>query len=173
MIETLAQIRPGDHVALIYRTRREQLDCAIPFITLGLAANERCLYIADCNPIGVIRQAFSDAGIDVDAAEENNSLRILTKKETYLRHGLFEPAEVVADLDRWISESLDSGFAGFRHRGEMTWALDLLSSISALLDYAAQLETKKASSFIGLCQFDETDSQNRSWTAFSKSTPTS
>ena len=154
--ETLAQIKPGDHVALIYRTRREQLACAIPFIKLGLAANERCLYIADGNPVAMIRQHLIEAGVHVDEAEANKSLRILTKNETYLRHGLFDPARIVADLDWWIRESLELGFKGFRAAGEMTWALDLPSSFAALLDYARRLEAKTASQFIGLCQFDQT-----------------
>lgn len=156
MIETLARISSGDHVALIYRTRREQLACAIRFLKQGLAANERCLYIADCNPISLIRQSLAEAGIDVAEAEHRNALRILTKQETYLRHGLFEPARVLADLDEWISDSVRLGFTGFRAAGEMTWALDLPSSFAALLDYAKQLEGKSSSPFVALCQFDET-----------------
>ena len=152
----LGTIKKGEHVALLYRTRREQLACSIPFIKLGLAANERCLYISDNNPIPVIRKSLSEEGIDVAACEQNNSLCILTKKETYLRHGLFEPSKVVADLDQWISESLKLGFTGFRATGEMSWALDLPSSFVALLDYARHLETNGSNHFIGLCQFDET-----------------
>ena len=156
MIETLAIIQPGDHVALVYRTRSEQLDCSIPFIKMGLAARERCLYIADSNPVALIRQALGAAGIDVEGAERSNALRILTKKETYLRHGLFEPSKVIEDLDQWISESLELGFAGLRVAGEMTWCLDLPSCFAALLDYASRLEEKNSRHFIGLCQFDET-----------------
>ena len=156
MIETLAQIKSGDHVALLYRTRREQLACSIPFIEIGLAANERCLYIADSNPISIIRQALVEAGINVEDAEKRNALRILTKNETYLSHGLFEPAEVLSSLEQWIDLSLEMGFQGFRAAGEMTWALDLPSSFAALLDYARQLQTKCHRPFVGLCQFDET-----------------
>jgi len=160
MIETLAKIRTGDHAALLYRTRAEQLSCSIPFVKLGLAANERCLYIADSNPVSIVRQALVEAGVDVDDAEKRNALQILTKKETYLCHGLFEPAEVLSDLDRWIDHSLQMGFQGFRAAGEMTWALDLPSSFAALLVYARQLETRSRRRFVGLCQFDETQFPN-------------
>lgn len=156
MIDTFAKITSGDHVALIYRTRREQLAYSIPFIKRGLAANERCLYIADSNPGTFIRQALADAGIDVDEAERRQALSIVTKQETYLRYGLFEPTRVLADLDHWISESLEMGFKGLRVAGEMTWALDLPSSFTALVDYAKQLDERRSAAFVALCQFDET-----------------
>jgi hypothetical protein len=156
MISVLEQIEPGDHIALVYRTRAEQLACAIPYIKLGLARNERCLYIADNNSVPAIVQRLAEAGVDVSAEQNRDALRILTKQETYLRHGVFEPEKMIADLEEIIGASLDDGFTGFRASGEMTWALDLPSSFEKLIDYEMNLDADFSSKFTGLCQYDET-----------------
>ena len=81
---------------------------------------------------------------------------MLTKDQTYLRHGVFEPQKTLEDLQEWIAGSMQAGYQGFRATGEMSWALDLPSSLERLLEYAAGLEARSDYRFIGLCQFDET-----------------
>ncbi len=146
----------GDHVALFYKTKAEQLSVVIPYIALGLARNERCLYIADDNSVGQILRRLQLEGVDTAEAMARDALRVVTKHETYLRHGLFEPAKMIADLQREVEVSLKSGFKGFRATGEMSWALDLPSALARMLSYEAGLHRNFPTEFIGLCQYDET-----------------
>ena len=156
MPQVLQSLNFGDHVALAYSTTEEQMAWATEFIRLGLERGERCLYIAHENPVDFIRKCLQGAEIDVASAEERKDLFILTKDETYLRHGVFEPEKTLEDLQEWIRGSLSAGYAGFRATGEMSWALDLPSSLERLLEYAAGLEARSDYRFIGMCQFDET-----------------
>src|ERR1700730_13211802 len=43
-----------DHLCLFYTSRAEQLAVAVPFIESGLKRAERCVYIADENPMATI-----------------------------------------------------------------------------------------------------------------------
>ena len=142
-------------MALFYSSKAEQFACTVPFIKIGLERNERCLYIADDNSAPMVWRRLQEAGIDVDRAQKEDSLRVVTKQETYLRHGVFEPQRMVAELQREVDFSLSSGFAAFRATGEMTWALDMPSSLIRLIDYEAKLNSQFPPRFIGLCQYDE------------------
>jgi hypothetical protein len=148
------ELKAGDHIAFFYRNRAEQLAWAIPYIQSGLERNERCLYIADNNSVSMILQELRDAGVDVDGAYRKGSLNVVTKQETYLRHGLFEPSNMIADLQAEVERTLKDGYSAFRATGEMSWALDLPSALARLVEYEVQLHQEFPKEFIGFCQYD-------------------
>jgi chemotaxis family two-component system sensor kinase Cph1 len=74
-------LQPGDHTALFYRTRNEQLAAAIPYIRIGLERNERCLYIAGDTSPGYVIDAMESGGIDVTRAQREGKLTVATPKE--------------------------------------------------------------------------------------------
>ena len=129
---------------------------AIPYIKAGLERNERCLYIADDNSVAVILKRLEEAGVEVDEALKRGALTVATKQETYLRHGVFEPEQMIAGLKREVEISLEEGYAGFRATGEMTWSLDLPSALTRIYEYESKLHEELPAAFVGLCQYDET-----------------
>lgn len=145
----------GDHAAFFFRTNGERLAFAIPYIIKGLRNFERCIYITDENTVPAILAQFSEAGIDVAAATANRALSVVTKHDSYLRHGVFEPERMIEDLDREVSLALQNGFSGVRVTGEMSWALDLPSVLVRLCDYEEKLRRHWPSQLAGLCQYDE------------------
>lgn len=149
------QLKLGDHVAFFFKTNEERLAWAIPYIAIGLQRNERCLYIADENTVFEILCRLQDAGVDVRRAQRRGALSVLTKRETYLRHGIFEPAKMISDLHSEVKYSLEQGFSGFRASGEMSWALDLPSALSRLMEYEEALQQRWPAEFGGLCQYNE------------------
>jgi hypothetical protein len=154
--EVVEKVKTGDHVALFYRTKKEQFASVIPYIQIGLQRKERCLYVVDNNSVAMILSKLAEAGVDVDLAQDRGALRIVTKRDTYLRQGIFEPARMIEDLRRDVEESLRLGFTAFRATGEMTWALDLPNSLFRLMEYEANLHAQFPNKFVGLCQYDET-----------------
>lgn len=129
----------GDHVAFFFKSNAERLAFVIPYILNGLRNLERCVYIADENTVPAILAEFKDAGIDIDTATTSGALSVVTKHDTYLRHGMFEPERMITDLDRDVRFALQSGFSGLRVTGEMSWALDLPSALSRLCEYEQEL----------------------------------
>src|SRR6187551_3757139 len=113
MIGSIESLRPGTHGILLYRDRVEQFASMVAYIRLGLARNERCLYVAGDNPVRLVIEALEQGGIDVVDAERRGQLTIASHRETYLRHGLFDPEQMADELQEEISKSLRDGFAAF------------------------------------------------------------
>ncbi len=148
-------LRLGDHVAFFFKTNAERLAFVIPYMVRGIEDRERCVYIAHENTLTEIRKEFREAGIDVDAAAASGALSIVTTHDTYLRHGIFEPERMIADLDRDVRFALQMGFSGLRVTGEMSWALDLPYALSRLCEYERELCRRWPSQLGGLCQYNE------------------
>jgi hypothetical protein len=152
---TREELGLGDHVAFFFKSNEERLAFVIPYMIRGLRNNERCIYIADENTVPEILQKFTDAGIDVGTASSTGALSVVTKHDSYLRHGAFEPERMIADLDRDVRLALQSGFTGLRVTGEMSWALDLPSVLARLCEYEQELRRHWPTQLAGLCQYNE------------------
>ncbi|WP_050049844.1 MEDS domain-containing protein [Halostagnicola sp. A56] len=125
-VESSSHHGSNDHLALVYDSRDEQLQTAIPFVRQGLERCERCLYIVHEHDRAEIESAIERAGIDAEAALESGALTIETAENTYLRNGGFDPDEMLSLLSAEIAEAADA-YEGFRVTGEMTWMLDARS----------------------------------------------
>ncbi|HEX4006990.1 MAG TPA: MEDS domain-containing protein [Acidobacteriaceae bacterium] len=146
----------GDHVAFFFKTNPERLAYVIPWVVSGLKRNERCVYVADENTVPHILAEFRWAGVDIGEATASGALSVVTKHDAYLRHGIFEPERMIADLDRDVGLALQNGFAGLRVTGEMSWALDLPSALGRLCEYEQELCRRWPRQLGGLCQYNET-----------------
>ena len=146
----------GDHVGFFFKTNEERLSFVIPYIMNGLRNFERCVYIADENTVPAIRAEFERAGVDIDRATSTGALSVVSKYDTYLRHGMFEPDRMISDLDRDVRFALQNGFWGLRVTGEMSWALDLPSALGRLCEYEQELGRRWPTQLAGLCQYNET-----------------
>jgi hypothetical protein len=140
---------------LFYRSRSEQFAIAIPYIAIGLARNERCLYIVGDNSLPMVLEAMEAHGIDVDRAQAERRLTVATPDQTYLRHGVFEPEKMVQGLKEEIRLSLQLGFSAFRGTGELGWAASLPSALLRLYEYEMTLDADLHPSFVALCQYSE------------------
>jgi hypothetical protein len=145
----------GDHVAYFFRSNEERLAYVIPYMVSGLGKNERCVYIADENTVPHILAEFRWAGIEIREATASGALSVVTKHDAYLRHGIFEPERMIADLDRDVQLALQNGFAGLRVTGEMSWALDLPFALGRLCEYEQELCKRWPTQLAGLCQYNE------------------
>jgi len=145
----------GDHIAYFFKSNAERLAFVIPYMVRGLENHERCVYIAHQNATLDILRRFKSAGVDIDAATASGALSVVTKHETYLRDGIFEPQKMIADLDRAVRSALQDGFSGLRVTGEMSWAMDLPSALSRVCEYEEELRQRWPTQLSGLCQYDE------------------
>lgn len=146
----------GEHVAFFFKTNEERLALAIPYIINGLRNRERCVYIADENSVPDILAELKQGGVEIGEAMAVGALSVITKYDSYLRHGIFEAERMIADLDRDVRFALQNGFAGLRVTGEMSWALDLPTALGHLCVYEQELCRRWPAQLGGLCQYDET-----------------
>jgi signal transduction histidine kinase/CheY-like chemotaxis protein len=151
----IVRLRQGDHLCLIYDRAAERMAALIPFLKRGLAAGERCLYLADDTTTDLAEQALLNEGIDVDRDRERGALVLLTRRDGFLREGRFDPGAMTDLLRQAEQEALDDGFAGLRVASEMSWCLGHAPGSERFLEYEALLNRfLDGSRSIGLCQYD-------------------
>ena len=155
LAQELAKLKQGDHICLIYENSAEQMACTIPFLNEGLARDERCLYIADDRTALAIAQTLAATGTDVAQEQERGALRILTKQDTYLTGGKFDPHTMIEFLRSARTQALTDGFSGLRLTAEMSWALGAEIGCNRLIEYEVLLNDFLANSrSVILCQYD-------------------
>jgi PAS domain S-box-containing protein len=149
-------LKPHDHLCLIYESREEWQSVVIPFISIGLKRDEKCIYIADTSTANEIRTYLGEEGIDVASFEESSQLSILHETETYTREGSFDPDKTIALLISETEKAINQGYRALRVTGEMTWVLRGHPGSEKLLEYEAKLNrdffTKYPS--LAICQYD-------------------
>lgn len=145
----------GDHVAFFFKSNEERFAFVMPYMISGLRNLERCIYVAEENTVPEILAKFKESGVDIGAATASGSLSVITKHDSYLRHGMFEPERMIADLDRDVRLALQNGFSGIRITGEMSWALDLPFALGRLCEYEKELRRRWPAQLAGLCQYNE------------------
>ena len=151
----LESLKFGDHLACIYKTRKEQLSIVVPFILTGLKNNEKCIYIADENTKQEIIEAFKKV-TDIDKYIKKNQLELLTKEEAYLKDGYFDPDRMIELLSQNEKKALKNRYKGLRVTGEMTWIFTKLPGVERLIEYEAKLNYFfPKSKCSALCQYNE------------------
>ncbi len=140
LAELAGSLGPHQHLCLLYDTKEEQFAAALPFLSAGLARGERCLYIADENRAAAVLGALRKGGTDIDHSLRSGALILADKRETYLKHGRFDPDLWIDFLSQAAEKEGAGKFSGVRTLlGEMTWALGEDTSPDSLVEYEAKL----------------------------------
>src|SRR3954451_18707792 len=87
----IARLRQGDHLCLIYRSAAEQTAALVPYVKAGLAAGGRCLFVGHGTSGRRLEHALQEAEVDVTGACERGALVFLTRRDTWLPGGRFDP----------------------------------------------------------------------------------
>lgn len=152
----LARLGLGEHICSIYSNRQEQLALIVPFVLIGLARHEKCLYIVDENTREGLTAAFKELGTDISGCEASGQFVFLTKENSYLKEGLFDPERMLQLLQEAQEEALRQGYNGLRVTGEMTWVFAGLPGSEKLAEYEAKLNRFfPQSKATAVCQYNE------------------
>lgn len=116
----------GDHICAVYESPDEQLQVLGRYIKAGLDEGERCLYIVDDRSADDVLDAMSREGVDVRPAQANRRLVLLTKRESYLNGGSFDPDAMIWALAARTDEALAEGCSGLRSRFQPEIIRDVL-----------------------------------------------
>jgi signal transduction histidine kinase len=135
----LTRLGLGDHVCLVYERPEEQVVTMVPYVRQGLERGERCVYVVDEHSMDDVAAVLEAHGVEVERERARRALVFLTQRETFLRGGRFEPAEMIAYFHRVELESLAAGFSGLCATGEMSWALGPEPSRLELIRYESLL----------------------------------
>ncbi|MFW5898432.1 MAG: MEDS domain-containing protein, partial [Candidatus Saliniplasma sp.] len=146
----------GSHMCCIYRNKNEQLSLASNYILMGLKRGERCVYIVDDRTKEEVIEALRGLEVEIERYIDSRQLVFLTKKNSYLKDGYFDPDEMIELLRKNEESALKEGFKGLRVTGEMTWVFTGLPGTERLMEYEAKLnQFFPGSRSMGLCQYNE------------------
>jgi hypothetical protein len=152
----LEKINLGDHVCSIYKNKEQQFSSLIPFFKIGLESNQKCIYIVDENSKEEIFEEFEKRGIEINKFTQSNQFVLLTKRETYLKDGSFDPDKMINLLKETEKNALNEGYSGMRVTGEMTWVLENVKGSEKVIEYEAKLNVFfPHSKSTAICQYNE------------------
>ena len=150
--QPIEELCGAGHVCLLYTSREEQLAAVIPLVRAGLKRGERCVYIVAEDPVATI-DAFRDAGIPIDEAVRVGAVVILTKVDTYLKGGNFDPQWMLQFLQDQVAAAMAAGFTALLLTGEVNWIETELDA-ARFLEYEAKVnEIIPGIGLLAVCQY--------------------
>ena len=151
----ITDLKPGDHLCLIYDTEKEHRAVLTPFLRQGLERGEKVIYIADTRTPEAVLSYLHDDGLAPEPYLDRGQLVILTCDDACMRDGIFDPDEMIALLRAETEKALAEGYPALRVTGEMSWALRGLPGSERLMEYEAKLnEFFPRSKCLAICQYD-------------------
>jgi len=143
------------HLCNIYRDRIEQFSLIADFMLDGFKKRHKCIYIVDENTKDGVLGALKEMDGLVDESIFDN-LMFLTKEDSYLKGGSFDPDRMIRLLQETQEMALAEGFPALKVTGEMTWIFSKLPGVEKLLEYEAKLNYFLPNSkTTAICQYDE------------------
>ena len=111
----------GRHFYQFYKGREDLFRVIIPFLRLGLANQEACLWIVS-PAIGVLRavEAFQQE-YKLAPFIETGQLLILPTERWYLNRDRFSARKVLERMGKFLEEKRRLGFTAFRSVGDLDW----------------------------------------------------
>ena len=122
------------HLALFYESTEFQLVTCAAFLRRELGRGRRVVYLCDDNDPEDVRNALRAAGVDVETRATEGDLSIEDARTAYLDDG-FDPHRMVAELEVWAEEAVESGYSGLSVAGENTWCFHTEYSFDHILDF--------------------------------------
>jgi PAS domain S-box-containing protein len=151
----LEDLKPGDHLCFLFRSEAEHLAVMTPFLSQGLAAGEKVIYLADQYSPRVILGYLKKQGLKVEPYLQRGQLQILDASSVYLSGGLFDPDTMISWVRIVAEQALAEGYPAVRATGEMTWATRGYLGSERLTEYEARVnEIIAGSRCLAICQYD-------------------
>jgi len=151
------QLKPGDHVCLLYDTMDDQLSAVARYASTGFGSHQQVVYLADAGKSfdGIV-EMLRRKGIKVAEALTSGQLKMIPAPELYLDGGRFDASAALEALPRWIADARDAGFAGLRVATDMGWTQLPVPGVEQLAWYEAQVSGVLADGYaMGLCCYPD------------------
>jgi PAS domain S-box-containing protein len=151
----LAELRRGDHLCSISENRDEPLAMMATLVQQGLAAGDRCLYLADDPMVNDLFAALAGVGVDVSSEIRRRALVLPDVRDLRLGARAFDPESILDFLHHAVDQALADGFSGLRFAAEMPWVLGSQVETDQLFDYEIRLNRFLAiSPAMAICRYD-------------------
>lgn len=125
------------HTCAFFNSREEEYRVISPFITEGLDAGEKAIYIVD--PLIQHEHARRLAEAGVPCSTHSKDLDIVTWADTYLLNGKFDMEFMLSTVKSVIRSGREQGYPRSRIVGQMGWALQPFPGVEQLIEYEVKV----------------------------------
>ncbi len=95
------------------------------------------------------------AGIDTGSAIKTGSLDIISKHDSYLKRGFFEPESMLHFLKETVDSAKAEGYKALRATGEATWLVHNYPGVERFMEYEAKLNNFcLENDILAVCQYN-------------------
>lgn len=156
LTDSLKNLKPHDHLCLIYENEEQWKECVVPFLVAGLKKGEKCFYIVDRRRAEDVIALLKAESVDADKLIENGQLVILHEYESYTKEGSFDPDRMIEMLKSEVKNALSQGYKSLRVTGEMSWALKGITGSERIIEYEYKLNSDLFPFYpcTAICQYD-------------------
>jgi hypothetical protein len=149
-------LRLGDHICSIFQNRQQQFAVLVPFVTAGLKAHEKCLYLLDDISQSEVVAEFAAAGTQLQPFLDSHQLVTASAADFYLPDGHFLAEKIIEFAKTAQTQALAEGYSGLRGVGDMTWSAGGSFTSDQITDYESQLnDFFPTSRCTTICQYPE------------------
>jgi hypothetical protein len=131
------RIPPGSHILELYNKVSEITGVTARLLSIGLLANEKCLFAGSQASIDELEQALAKDGVDVAAVRESGQLVCITDRDQLLVNKRFDPYHLLSHHQTFIAQGLREGYRAVRISMDMTWLTTDIATPQQILKYEA------------------------------------
>jgi DcmR-like sensory protein len=113
------------HLCAFFHDKEEEFRTLLPFVVDGLAAGEKAVHVVHPKNREAHRHRLSNAGIDVEAAEQRGQLDVVAGPSGYINGDTFDQSGALKIIDDLLNEARLMGFRQTRYIGFMDWAAEI------------------------------------------------
>jgi hypothetical protein len=113
------------HLCAFFHDKDEEFRTLLPFVIDGLAAGEKAVHVVHPKNREAHRHRLSNAGIDVEVAEQSGQLDVIAGHVGYLNGDTFDQSGALKIIDDLLNEARMKGFRQTRYIGFMDWAAEI------------------------------------------------
>ncbi len=145
----------GDHVCAVFENREQQTAVTVPFMTHGLRAGQRCVWVSAPAGASRFRQALLACGADLPTLEASGQLIIISDVEFYLRDGLFDPDRTLELGLALLEDGQRCGWTAMRVAGDASFLRAGQIDVALWERYEEQVTRAVADApLVAVCQYD-------------------
>jgi hypothetical protein len=144
----------GDHICTIYADYDQQMAVMLPFMSQGLRAGQRCVWVSSLASARRFREALAGAGGDLPTLEASGQLVILDEIDFYIPDGLFQPDRTLALGRTLLLDGQRQGYPTMRMAAEASWLPDYCMDVETWEGYElAVTQRLEAAPVVAVCQY--------------------
>jgi len=144
----------GDHICTIYEDYDQQMTVMLPFMSQGLQAGQRCVWVSSPASAQRFREALAGIGSDLPTLEASGQLVIVNEIGFYVLDGLFRPDRTLALGRTLLLDGQRKGYPTMRIAAEASWLPDYCVDVATWEGYEfAVTQRIEAAPVVAVCQY--------------------